>query len=175
MIPIPDPLHPAVVHFPIVLILAGTVCAVAAVFVRRWHLPLLTALVLAAGALGSVAAVVTGEQDEDMVGKLSASADHVLEEHEEWGKQARNVALVSALLAVGAAATCRMRVAGRTLSALAAAAALTAAYSVAQAGHYGGQLVYHHGVGIKTAAATGGEASAPAIQGDTHKAPHDDD
>ena len=32
MISIPDPLHPALVHFPIVLILAGTAVAVVAVF-----------------------------------------------------------------------------------------------------------------------------------------------
>jgi hypothetical protein len=37
MIPIPSPLHPAIVHFPIVLILLGAVGV--AVFIRRWHLP----------------------------------------------------------------------------------------------------------------------------------------
>ena len=155
MIPLPSPLHPAVVHFPIVLILVGMVCAVVAVFVRRWHLPLLAALVLSAGALGSVAAVVTGE-------------------HEEWGERTRNVALLSAMLGVAAAATSRLRVAGRALSVLAAAAALTAAYSVAQTGHYGGQLVYRHGVGVKASAAGGGEASAPAVQGETHQGGHED-
>ena len=40
---IPDPLHPAVVHFPIVLLLLGAPLAVVAVFVRRFNLPVTVA------------------------------------------------------------------------------------------------------------------------------------
>lgn len=169
MIPIPDPLHPAVVHFPIVLLLAGAGVAVVAVFVRRWHLPVLAAIVLAAGAAGSVVATVTGGREEELVGELSGAAETVLEEHEEWGETTRNLAVVTALLAIAAAATTNVRFAGRWLSVVTALLALAAAYAVAETGHYGGRLVYRHGVGINTApaavdAGTGDAAPEPRSQ-----------
>ncbi len=147
---IPDPLHPAVVHFPIVLILLGAVVAVSAVFIRRWHLPVLTAILLLGGAGGAVVATWTGEEDAEMAGEISQPADAILEEHEEWGEWTRNVAVVAALLAVGAAGmgmTRHPRVA-RGIGVAAALVALGAAYSVGMTGHYGGLLVYKHGVGI---------------------------
>jgi len=54
---LPNPLHPAVVHFPIVLLLLGAVAALAAAFLPRGRLPLVAAVCLSMGAVGSVAAV----------------------------------------------------------------------------------------------------------------------
>ncbi len=176
MIPFPSPLHPAVVHFPIVLLILGMVVAVVAVFVRRWHLPWLAALVLVAGALGAVAATVTGGEDEEMVDESSAGTEQVLEAHEEWGETTRNVGLAAAALAVAAALTAKVRVVGRSLSVLAALFAVVAAYSVAQAGHYGGELVYRHGAGVKTGGAIGGSAAQAAPgEGATGRYEKDDD
>lgn len=101
---IPDPLHPAIVHFPIVLLLLGAPLAVIAIFFRRWHLPWLAALVLTAGALGGIAATWTGDEEEEMVAEVSKQADAILEEHEEWGERTRNVAILAATLAIIAAA-----------------------------------------------------------------------
>ena len=173
MIPIPSPLHPAVVHFPIVLILLGMACAVVSVFVRRWHLPVLAAIVLSAGAAGAVVAAVTGGQDEEMAGELSGRAEQILEEHEEWGERTRNLALVTAVFAIGAAALSKVRLAGRSVSVVTAVVSMAAAYSVAQAGHYGGQLVYRHGIGINTVAASAGDADLPPVRGKAHL--HEDD
>ncbi len=179
MIPIPSPLHPAVVHFPIVLLLAGAVVAVVAVFVRRWHLPVLAAIVLTAGAAGAVVATTTGGQEEEVVGELSAAAEGILEEHEGWGETTRNLAIVTAILAIAAAGTARFPLAGRGLSIATALVGLAAAYAVAETGHYGGQLVYRHGVGINTAAAaaSGSAAPAPEVTGENSKKDgrHEDD
>jgi uncharacterized membrane protein len=159
---LPDPLHPAVVHFPIVLLLLGAPLAVVAVFVRRWNLPVLAAVVLALGAGGALVATWTGGQAAELAGELSGGGEQVLDEHEEWGERARNAGIVAALLAVASAALFRKPVAARAVGAAAALAAVAAAFSVAQAGHYGGQVVYKHGVGVNTAAA--GE-SPPTAEG----------
>jgi hypothetical protein len=52
---------------------------------------------------------------------------------------------------------------------LAACAAIASSYSVANAGHYGGQLVYKNGVGINTAAgSTAGDANGtPPVEAKT--------
>jgi uncharacterized membrane protein len=173
MIPFPSPLHPAVVHFPIALLLLGLVLAVGAVFVRRWRLPWLAAVVLVAGALGSVVATVTGGEDEERVNESSPGTEQVLEAHEEWGETTRNVAVFAAVVAVAAALTANIRAVGRALSVLTAVVAIFAAYSVAQAGHYGGELVYRHGAGVNTNAGSAArDAAGQTAEGSREK---DDD
>lgn len=171
----PDPLHPAVVHFPIVLLLLGAPLAVVAVIFRKHHLPLLVAIVLSLGAVGAVVATITGGNDEEMAGELAENGEGILEEHEEWGERARNFGLIAALLAVVSAALVRQPAAGRIAGSVAAVAAIAAALAVAQAGHYGGQVVYKLGVGVNTSAspATEGGGTPPAEQGKSRK--HDDD
>ena len=159
---IPDPLHPAVVHFPIVLLLLGAPLAVVAVFVRRWNLPALAAVVLALGAGGALVATWTGGQAAELAGELNGGGEEVLDEHEEWGERARNAGIVAALLAVTSAALFRKPVAARAVGVAAALAAVAAAFSVAQAGHYGGQVVYKHGVGVNSATADG---TSPTAEG----------
>jgi len=172
---LPDPLHPAVVHFPIVLLLLGAPLAVVAVFFRKHHLPLLAAVVLLLGAGGAVVATVTGGKDEEMAGELAENGESILEEHEEWGERARNFGLIAAVLAIASAALVRQQVAGRIVGSVAAVAAIAAALSVAQAGHYGGQVVYKLGVGVNTVATPGvGTGLPPAAErGKSRK--HDDD
>lgn len=153
---LPDPLHPALVHFPIVLLLLGAPIAVLAVFVRKCHLPALAAIVLALGASGAVVATFTGGQAAELAGELPGSTEKVLDEHEEWGERARNFGAAAAVLAVLSAAFVRKPAAARIAGAVAALAACAAALSVAQAGHYGGQVVYKHGVGVNPAAGAAG-------------------
>lgn len=154
MFTLPNPLHPAIVHFPIVLILLGTVVAVVTVFIRRWYLPWLAALVLAGGALGAVAATWTGGQEEEVAGELSPRAETILEEHEEWGERTRNIAIFAAFLAIASASGNRFPKTARGLGLAAAVVAVAASYAVAETGHYGGLLVYKNGVGINTSAGT---------------------
>jgi hypothetical protein len=71
------------------------------------------------------------------------------------------------VLAIAAAATGRIRILSTGLSVVAALAALGSALCVANAGHFGGQLVYKLGVGVNVAA--GGlapEANAPTRKTD---------
>jgi uncharacterized membrane protein len=175
MITIPSPLHPALVHFPIVLILIGTVVAIVAVFVRRWHLPWIAAGLLAFGAAGAIAAAWSGGGEKELVGELSATAEQLLDQHEEWGERTRTLAIVAALLALGATTVRRFPAISRTFSVATACAALAASYCVANAGHYGGQLVYKHGAGINTAAgAIADSAVAPAGRANDQRKEADD-
>jgi uncharacterized membrane protein len=156
MIPLPNPLHPAIVHFPIVLLLLGSMAAVLAAFTPRWHLPWLTALMLAAGAMGAALATRTGNQQAEMAGDISQRAEALLDEHEEWAERTRTLAFAAAILALTAASLAHFPKTARALRSATALMAVAAAFSVAKTGHYGGQLVYKHGVGINPAA--GGQA-----------------
>jgi hypothetical protein len=91
---LPDPLHPAVVHFPIVLLLLAVPVAVAAVFRRPRCLPVVAAVLLGLGAVGAVVAVQTGEDESERVAETPA-LEAVLEEHEEWAERTQVVALVA--------------------------------------------------------------------------------
>ena len=147
---IPNPLHPALVHFPIALILLGTVVAITTVFIRRWHLPWLTAGLLGLGAMGAVAAAWSGEEAADAaVMDLSPQGEQIIEKHEEWGKRTRNIALIAAAAAVTSVALGKFPRASRITAGLAALAAIGASFCVAEAGHYGGKLVYQYGAGMQ--------------------------
>lgn len=168
MIPMPSPLHPALVHFPIVLLLIGVPVAMAALFVRKAGLAWLTALLLAGAALGAVLAVRAGGQDAEMAGTLNARAEAALDDHEEWGERTRAVALLAAGLAVAALVLRRWPRIAFAAQLATAVAAIAGALCVAWTGHYGGQLVYAHGIGINVVAAdTPPEgATAPAAAGE---------
>lgn len=160
MIPFPSPLHPAVVHFPIAFLLLGAAIAVLAVFVRRWHLPLLAAVLLVCGGAGAMVATATGDEAAERVGDISEVGEDVLEHHEDWGEKTRNIAIAAALLSIVAAFMANKKAIGLSFSVLTALCALAAAYAVAQTGHYGGELVYRHGAGVKVAPAQAASAQA---------------
>ena len=146
MLPIPEPLHPAVVHFPIALLIVGAGLSLLAVIFRRWALP--TALILVLGAAGAIVAVQTGEREEHRLPKATGEVHEAFENHEHAGKRARNFSLVAATLAVLSVLVARWRMLTRLIAAATAVAALMTAWHVAQAGHYGGALVYEHGLGV---------------------------
>jgi uncharacterized membrane protein len=163
---LPAPLHPALVHFPIVLILLGAALAVAAIFFRRAWLAWSVAVVMALAAAGSLAAIWSGENDEDAAERSGAAAEQVLDAHEDWGERARNLAIVGAVAAVGAVLVVKRPPAvSMSASLLTAVLAIGASWCVIEAGHYGGKLVYQHGVNVKA-------STLPADSGSTSR---DDD
>lgn len=146
----PDPLHPAVVHFPVVLLLLGCPLAVLAILMPR--LAPLAAAVLFLGALGSLVAVQTGETEKrDEIAVPEGKGREVLSAHKHAGESARNAALAAAACSIGAAVArkCSRKRIFFGLAALAAAGSILAAWQVVSAGKTGGELVYHHGVGLR--------------------------
>jgi uncharacterized membrane protein len=175
MLSLPSPLHPAVVHFPIVLILLGTLVAVAAAFTSRWHVRLIAAIVLTLGTLGTMVATSTGEEDGEAVEHVAATSA-LLDAHETWAERTLWISAAAAVLAIAAALTTRWLLANRALGAICALGALVASYCVYETGHRGGQLVYRHGAGVNLAPATAtSTASAvPAARAKSKHREHDD-
>lgn len=166
---IPSPLHPAVVHFPIVMILIGTVAALVAAITSRGHVRVWVAALLVLGALGTMAAVSTGEEDTEAVEQV-AGVKTLLDAHEQWAERTKAVALVAAGLAIAALLTFRWPVLQRGLSFGCALAAVTASVCVYETGHRGGQLVYRHAVGVNRATADpAAVATSPAATRRSHR------
>jgi len=158
---LPNPLHPALVHFPIVFMVLLPVAGLAALWVirrgahatRAWFVP--TALALAL-TLSAWVAVETGEDQEDRVEKVVS--EQVLDTHAEAAERFLLLsALVTGLVAIGLLRN-RAGSAARAVSVVAAAGLMIAGYQV---GHTGGELVYRHGA----ASAYVGPASSATGEG----------
>lgn len=142
---IPDPLHPAVVHFPIVLMVLVPLFMIGAlVAIRRGaRPPLAWSLAVAGAALLSASAwvaVQTGESEEDRV--ENAAGDAAVEAHEE---PAERFLMLSGVLVVLTLAGFAPGTAGRAARVVALAGSFGLAAAGAQVGHTGGELVYRHG------------------------------
>ncbi len=166
---IPDPLHPALVHFPIVLILLGTGLSILAVFWRKGYVPVFAAALMVMGAVGAWAAVASGKADGGLVENTSAGVATLLDAHETWAERTLTAAAIAAVIAVGSVALFRrFPRAARGFAVAAALAAMVAAWTVYETGHRGGALVYQHGAGVNTAL-NATEPPAIAQSGENHK------
>jgi hypothetical protein len=167
---IPDPLHPAVVHFPLVLVFLVPAAAVLAVWaIRRgadarriWAIPLTLAAAL---DLSAFVALRTGEAEEDRVEMVVPEA--ALHAHEEAAE--RFLVLSGVLLLVAAAGLGRGDL-GRAARLVTIVGALGLIGAGVQVGDAGGKLVYEHNAGSAYAdrALTGAQASALDESDDDH-------
>ena len=161
---IPDPLHPAVVHFPLVLAVLLPIFAVGALWAirrgaspaRGWSIPVALAIAVTASAW---LALVTGEAEEDRV--EAAVGEAVLHEHEEAAE--RFLVLSGLVLVVAGAGLVRGTVgsAARLLATAGSVGVLVAGVAVGRAG---GELVYRHGAAapyVTAAASDAGELARP--------------
>lgn len=160
---LPIPLHPAVVHFPIVLLLLGAALAWVTVFRPRGVWPRIAAACLVMGAAGAAVSAQTGEHESEAV-KTSWGSKRMREVHEEWAERTQVAAVAVAVLAIGVLGVQRWPIAARTLAIAAAVGALASAWCVVETGHYGGLLVYRYGVGIRSAADFPKEKAPPGRQ-----------
>lgn len=162
---IPDPLHPAIVHFPIVLavlvpILASVVFwAIERGHVSRWSWLAVAALQLAVVGSGW-AAIETGEHEEERVERIVA--ERHIEAHEEAAERFLALAVLALPLAAAGLLAGRLGAVNRGLT-LAISLAVLAA--VADTGHEGGELVYRHGAASAYLEPGGANAGGHAATG----------
>ena len=157
---LPDPLHPAVVHFPIVLMFLVPIAAVLAVWAirrgadtrRTWAIPLALATALAVSAF---VALRTGEAEEDRVEAVVSEA--ALHEHEEAAE--RFLVLSGVLLLVAGAGLVRGDL-GRAARLVTVVGSFGLVVAGVQVGAEGGELVYEHNAG--SAYSDGATAAARA-------------
>jgi uncharacterized membrane protein len=160
---LPDPLHPAVVHFPIVLSFLLPVAALAAIWRIRHGAPVLRAwavstAVAAALTVSTWVSVRTGEADEERIEDVVPASQ--LDAHEEAAERFLVLSvIVLAVTGVGLLGGPAGSVA-RLSSALGATALVAAGALV---GHSGGQLVYRHGAAAAYTAQAPDGANAAAM------------
>ena len=138
------PLHPVVVHFPIVL---GTLLPFLALglwwAIKKWQWqPKVWSLVSAVALvyfLFAVTAVQLGEVDEEKVEKVIS--EEVIEEHEEAGELIPWLAGTLFLVSLGGFTVKYSKKAKVAMIAL----SLAGIVPLINAGHTGGELVYQHG------------------------------
>ena len=166
------PLHPLVVHFPIVLTFLLPIFVVAALWAirkgttprRAWAAPLLLAAALFASAW---VAVQSGEAEEDRVERVVS--ERVLHGHEE---AAERFLVLSGVLLVVAGVGLLPRTVGQAARLVTAVGALGLVAAGAQVGHSGGTLVYRHGAAAAyVTAAPGAGAEERETSAVTSEAP----
>jgi uncharacterized membrane protein len=142
---LPDPLHPAVVHFPIVLTFLLPLAALGALWRARRSPGARGGWMLTTGLAGALTAsawlaVETGERDEEGVERVVPEAP--LENHEAAAE--RFLVLSAGVMLLAGAGLLRGRIGtAARLATTAGAFGLVAAGALV--GHSGGELVYRHG------------------------------
>jgi uncharacterized membrane protein len=163
---LPEPLHPIVVHFPIVLVVLLPAFALGALLVIRrggaarpvWAIPLAVAAAL---TLSAWVAIQTGEREEDRVESIVGEA--ALHTHEEAAE--RFLVLSGVLLLVAGVGLVGGTV-GTAARLITTAGSFGLVLAGIQVGGSGGDLVYRHGAASayvqgSTAEPRSGEASVP--------------
>lgn len=143
---LPSPLHPAIVHFPIVFMILLPGVALGALWAirrgarisRAWAFPLVTAAALVGSAW---LALETGETDEDRAENTVGEA--AMGAHESAAE--RFLLLSGGVLVLIGAGFMKSR-GGTAVRAVASTAALALIIAGYQVGHSGGRIVYGDGV-----------------------------
>lgn len=151
------PLHPVVVHFPIVLSVLLPISALVALWAIRkgttprftWAVPVALAAALAAS---SYVAIETGEREEDRVEQIVGH--RAMHAHEE---AAERFLVLSGVLLLVSLTGLLPRTPGRAGRLLTLGGAVGLLAAGVQVGHSGGELVYQHGAANAYATDTGGE------------------
>lgn len=151
-----DALHPAISHFPVVLLLVAPLCLLLALFspANRRALLVIALALLAAGTIGAYLSAATGDAARDSATR-SPELAKAIEEHEEIGSVVRAASTGLTLLLAGLLYGPRLlkrtlpeAVVPRLVAAL-LALSVVASLAVYNAARSGGVLVHRLGIHAK--------------------------
>jgi len=162
MFELPTPLHPAIVHLPIVLTFLGTLFALISIITRRLWLPLYTAIILVLAALGAQFAVITGDAQDPLFSTLSQEQKQLVEEHSNWGENGRIALVAAAVLSLIALGLHRFGASRRVVAVLTTLAGLVACFIVWRTAQLGGHLVFQHGIGLQNSPGQATPTASPS-------------
>ena len=136
-------LHPLVVHVPIMLLIVALVTQLASFFLWRRQLDWITFLLLAGGVAG---AFLAGEVFHPHTTGLTDAAKEVMDRHDTWA----DYTIWSSALALVLKGVSLFWLSGvRWMEIVVSLVLAFSAVAVSVTGHYGGTLVYLHGVGVQ--------------------------
>ncbi len=138
-------LHPMVVHFPIALLIVGFATDVAGLFIKREFLNQAGFYLLILGALGTMAALSSGELAGEGIAEYG-ELGLAIERHEEAAE------LAGWLVGIAAAARIALVLLKKHTGLLKIAALVlffAAVLAIARTGYYGGKLVYENAAGVQ--------------------------
>ncbi|OFV81631.1 MAG: hypothetical protein A2Y78_12400 [Acidobacteria bacterium RBG_13_68_16] len=148
-------LHPAVVHFPIALLVTAAMFDLLALAVRRqrWWLDRTAVLLYFAGAAGAGATYLTGRQAEDSLINVAPSVQPLIAQHADW---ALRTLLLFALLALARIfllwySSRHQRPLATPVRLVALALGAVGVWLLVETADRGGALVYRHGVAVVSA------------------------
>ena len=145
----PDPLHPAIVHFPIVFLILGVFFVFLSLFVHRKEFIILYSLFFALGALGVYVSLKTGGIAATPFLNAFPQITPDLEVHAQWGRRTFRVANVTAGLGIFSLFVFHKKIIFRIFQIITALAALVLVYCLYQTSTLGGHMVYHEALGLE--------------------------
>ncbi len=140
------PLHPQIVHFPIAFLLLAALVELSNLYLNRRPVSRFALVLLIIGTIGAFAAVQSGENSEDKVEQVLPETRNLLEEHEEAGNRVMWFFIAVSVLKIVLTALKIEALPWRIVLSL---LLLIGAFLLYRAGHYGGQLVYEYGAGVR--------------------------
>lgn len=141
-------LHPLIIHFPIVLLIAAVLFDTAGLFMKNNNWLQKASLILYIfGTVGALAALLSGEAAAESLQIPSAAAPHV-EHHEEWAETTLYFFII--YTAARLLIFFFMKSLRKAFLVIAVLIGYVGLYFLYETGDHGAELVYGYGLGTKT-------------------------
>jgi uncharacterized membrane protein len=147
---IPEPLHPAIVHFPIALTFIAAGLSILSLLTKRFAIPQYTTLSLILAAITAQLAILAGINQPEIAHYLRPELQVPFHEHSVWGERLRSVLLAAAGLSIFPLIVTRWSSLRRAFAFLCMVTTFGAVYCVIETGEHGANLVYQHGIAVRS-------------------------